>query len=71
MRGAASTIVDSLLCSMIKVVNYDGKCPSVLRGYKPSAPLTPSVKPWGGVDPIVVGMLWRRLVSKVTTIYSC
>ncbi|GJX35268.1 hypothetical protein Tco_0246825, partial [Tanacetum coccineum] len=29
------------------------------------APLTPMVKPGGGIHPIAVGTIWRRLVSKV------
>ncbi|GJZ05794.1 hypothetical protein Tco_0539587 [Tanacetum coccineum] len=28
------------------------------------APLTPLVKPGGGIHPIAVGTVWRRLVSK-------
>lgn len=44
--GAATTIADSLLCSIPKVVNLflDGKCPSVLGGYIASTPLNPLVK---------------------------
>ena len=42
-----------------------GKCPSVLGGYIASAPVTPLVKPWGGIRPITVGTVWWRLVSKV------
>ena len=43
LGGAASAIVDSLLCSFTKVVNFllEGKCPNVLGGYIASAPLTP------------------------------
>nr|GFC40268.1 hypothetical protein [Tanacetum cinerariifolium] len=36
--------------------------------YIASAPLTPLVKPGGGIHPIVVGTVWRRLVSKVSAI---
>ncbi|GKD00132.1 hypothetical protein Tco_1170406 [Tanacetum coccineum] len=43
-----------------------GNCPTVLGGYIASAPLTPLVKPGGGIRPIVVGTIWRRLVSKVS-----
>ncbi|GKB89809.1 hypothetical protein Tco_0962081, partial [Tanacetum coccineum] len=32
------------------------------------APLTPLVKPGGGICPIAVGTVWRRLVSKVSAI---
>ncbi|GJR29603.1 putative reverse transcriptase domain-containing protein [Tanacetum coccineum] len=50
------------------VVNLflDGKCPKILGEYIASAPLTSLVKPGGGIRPIVVGMVWRRLVSKVS-----
>nr|GEX44907.1 ABC transporter A family member 9-like [Tanacetum cinerariifolium] len=34
--------------------------------YKANAPLTPLVKPRGGIRPIVVGIIWRRLVFKVS-----
>ncbi|GJZ19008.1 hypothetical protein Tco_0555598 [Tanacetum coccineum] len=43
-----------------------GNCPTVLGGYIASAPLTPLVKPSGGIRPIDVGTIWRRLVSKVS-----
>ncbi|GJZ45641.1 hypothetical protein Tco_0848896 [Tanacetum coccineum] len=46
----------------------DGKCPNGLGEYITSAPLTPLVKPGGGIRPIVVGTVWRRLVSKVGAI---
>ncbi|GJR46042.1 putative reverse transcriptase domain-containing protein [Tanacetum coccineum] len=42
-----------------------GKCPKRLGEYIASAPLTPLVKPGGGIRPIAVGTIWRRLVSKV------
>ncbi|GJU00843.1 reverse transcriptase domain-containing protein [Tanacetum coccineum] len=37
-----------------------------LGEYIASAPLTPLVKPGGGIRPISVGTIWRRLVSKVS-----
>ncbi|GJZ10821.1 hypothetical protein Tco_0545580 [Tanacetum coccineum] len=43
-----------------------GNCPTVLGGYIASALLTPLVKPGGGIRPIDVGTIWRRLVSKVS-----
>nr|GFA68846.1 hypothetical protein [Tanacetum cinerariifolium] len=51
------------------VVNMflSGKCPSQLREYIASAPLTPLVKPGGGIRPIIVGTVWRRLVSKAAS----
>ncbi|GKG23651.1 hypothetical protein Tco_0391687, partial [Tanacetum coccineum] len=33
--------------------------------YIASAPLTSLVKPGGGIRPIDVGTIWRRLISKV------
>ncbi|GJU09851.1 hypothetical protein Tco_1132247 [Tanacetum coccineum] len=39
-----------------------------LGEYIASAPLTPLVKLRGGIHPIAVGIVWRRLVSKVGTI---
>ena len=42
-----------------------GKCPMELGEYIASAPLTPLVKPGGGIRPIAVGTVWQRLVSRV------
>ncbi|GJX42562.1 putative ribonuclease H-like domain-containing protein, partial [Tanacetum coccineum] len=36
--------------------------------YLASAPLTPLVKPGGGIRPIAVGTIWRRMVSKVSAV---
>ncbi|GJR40673.1 putative reverse transcriptase domain-containing protein [Tanacetum coccineum] len=65
--GAAVAISEELLASITQVVNLflDGKCPKRLGEYIASAPLTPLVKPGGGIRPIAVGTIWRRLVSKV------
>nr|GEX54631.1 hypothetical protein [Tanacetum cinerariifolium] len=61
---------DESLSSITKVVNLflDGKCPNVLGEYIASAPLTPLVKLGGGIRPIVVGTVWRQLVSKVSAV---
>jgi hypothetical protein len=69
LGGAASAIADDLLGSITGVVNMflSGKCPSQLGEYIASAPLTPLVKPGGGIRPIAVGTVWRRLVSKVAS----
>ena len=66
LGGATSVIADSLLCSITKVVNLllGGKFPSVLGGFITSAPLTPLVKPGGGIRPIAIGTVWWRLVTK-------
>ncbi|GKF38259.1 hypothetical protein Tco_0118320, partial [Tanacetum coccineum] len=68
LSGAAVAISDDLVSSITQVVNLflKGKCPTVLGGYIASAPLTPLVKPGGGIRPIAVGTIWRRLVSKVS-----
>ena len=69
LGGVATAIADNLLCSITKLFNMflDGKCPCVLGSYIASAPLTPLVKPGGGIRPIAVGTVWRRLVSKIAT----
>ncbi|GJV55808.1 putative reverse transcriptase domain-containing protein [Tanacetum coccineum] len=68
LSGAAVAISDELVSSITQVVNLflEGNCPTVLGGYIASAPLTPLVKPGGGIRPIAVGTIWRRLVSKVS-----
>ena len=67
LGGAMAAIADNLLSSITKVVNLllGGKCHSVLGSFITSAPLTPLIKPGGGIRPIAVGTVWRRLVSKV------
>ena len=56
-----------LLCVITLVVNLwlGGGCPLSLAEFVASAPLTPLLKPDGGIRPIVVGTIWRRLISKV------
>ncbi|GKA07179.1 putative reverse transcriptase domain-containing protein [Tanacetum coccineum] len=68
LSGATVAISDDLVSSITQVVNLflKGKCPTVLGGYIASAPLTPLVKPGGGIRPIAVGTIWRCLVSKVS-----
>ena len=69
LGGAATAIADDLLGSITGIVNLflSGKCPIQLGEYIASAPLTPLVKPGGGLRPIAVGTVWRRLVSKVAS----
>ncbi|GKC05188.1 putative reverse transcriptase domain-containing protein, partial [Tanacetum coccineum] len=57
-----------LVSFITQVVNLflDRKCPKTLGEYIASAPLTSLVKPGGGIRTIVVGTVWRRLVSKVS-----
>ncbi|GJR84358.1 hypothetical protein Tco_0155143 [Tanacetum coccineum] len=56
LSGAAVAIFDELVSSITQVVNLflDGKCPNRLGEYIASAPLTPLVKPGGGIRPIAV-----------------
>ncbi|GJY78674.1 hypothetical protein Tco_0484475 [Tanacetum coccineum] len=63
LSGAVVAISDELVSSITQVVNLflEGKCPMILGEYIASAPLTPLVKPGGGIRPIVVGTIWRRL----------
>ena len=65
--GAAVANSEELIDSITHVVNLflDGKCPRALGEFIASAPLTPLIKPGGGIRPIAVGTVWRRLVSKV------
>lgn len=69
MSGAASAVSDELLSSITKVVNLwlSGSCLPSVGAYIASAPLTPLLKPGGGLRPIDVGTIWRRLVSKLST----
>nr|GEW51665.1 putative reverse transcriptase domain-containing protein [Tanacetum cinerariifolium] len=69
LGGPAFAVADNLLGSITGVVNLflSGKCPSQLREYIASAPLTPLVKPCGGIRLIPVGTGWRRLVYKVSS----
>ncbi|GKE33656.1 hypothetical protein Tco_1452978 [Tanacetum coccineum] len=53
---------------MIEVVLNDRFEMKILGEYIASAPLSPLVKPGGGIRPIVVGRVWRHLVSKVSAI---
>ncbi|GJX32554.1 putative reverse transcriptase domain-containing protein [Tanacetum coccineum] len=66
LSSVAVAISDELVSSITQVMNLflDGKCPKILGEYIASVPLTPLVKPGGGICPIVVGTVWRRLVSK-------
>ncbi|GJZ14242.1 hypothetical protein Tco_0549472 [Tanacetum coccineum] len=68
LSGAAVAISDELVSSITQVVNlfFEGKCPMMLGEYISSAPLTPLVKPGGGIRPIAIGTVWRHLVSKVS-----
>ncbi|GJX36459.1 hypothetical protein Tco_0248016 [Tanacetum coccineum] len=70
LSGVSVAISDELVSSITQVVNLflDEKCPKMLGEYIASAPLTPLVKLGCGIRPIVVGTIWRRLVSKVSVV---
>ncbi|KAK2402907.1 hypothetical protein QL285_052393 [Trifolium repens] len=65
--GEGSAVARDLLDAITPVVNLwlGGRCPKRLSEFVASAPLTPLLKPDGGIRPIAVGTIWRRLVSKV------
>lgn len=66
--GEGSTISKDLLYSITYMVNLclAGRCPSILAEFVAYAPLTPLLIPDKGIQPIVIGTIWRRLVSKLT-----
>nr|GEX70155.1 hypothetical protein [Tanacetum cinerariifolium] len=70
LSGVIVAIYDELVFSITQVVNLflDGKYPNMLGEYIASVPLTPLVKSGGGIRPIAVGTIWRRLVSKVSDV---
>ncbi|GJS87973.1 hypothetical protein Tco_0770609 [Tanacetum coccineum] len=72
LSGAAVAISDEVIASITQVVNLflDGKCLKMLGEYIASALLTPLVKPGGGIHPIAVDIVWRRLVSKIKDSFS-
>lgn len=67
LSGSAAAVSEELLSSITAVVNLwlSGKCPKVLGEYIASAPLIPLLKPDGGLRPLAIGTIWRRLCSKV------
>ncbi|GJZ03168.1 hypothetical protein Tco_0521129 [Tanacetum coccineum] len=73
LSGSDVAVYDELVSFITQVVNFflDGSCPKMLGEYIASAPLTPLVKPVGGIRLIVVGTVWRRLVSKVSALMIC
>ncbi|XP_026383845.1 uncharacterized protein LOC113279368 [Papaver somniferum] len=69
LSGSDVIVVDDLLDSITSIVNIllSGNCPPQLGMCFASAPLTPLLKPGGGIRPIEVGTIWRGLVYKVVT----
>ncbi|GJX84311.1 hypothetical protein Tco_0335085 [Tanacetum coccineum] len=70
LSGYVVAVSDELVSSITQVVNLflDGSCSKMLGEYIASASLTLLVKPGGGIRSIVVGTVWRRLVSKVSAL---
>ncbi|GJU02342.1 hypothetical protein Tco_1112680, partial [Tanacetum coccineum] len=70
LSGVVVDTFDELVSSITHVVNQflNRKCPKILDEYFASAPLTLLVKSGGGIRPIVVGTVWRCLVSKVSVV---
>ncbi|GKB62004.1 hypothetical protein Tco_0918190 [Tanacetum coccineum] len=70
LSGVVVDTSDELVSSITQVVNQflNGKCPKILGEYFARAHLTMLVKSGGGIHPIVVGIVWRCLVSKVSVV---
>ncbi|XP_026391995.1 uncharacterized protein LOC113287447 [Papaver somniferum] len=73
LSGAAASVAEDLLHSIVGVVNLwmEGRCPAILSEFVASAPLTPLLNPGGGLRPIAVGTIWRRLCSKLAATLVC
>lgn len=73
LSGPAAAVADDLLQSIVGVVNLwlEGSCLAVLGEYIASAPLTPLLKPDGGLRPIAVGTIWCSLCSKLAATSVC
>lgn len=73
ISGSAAAVSDGLLTSLAGVVNLwlADKCPPVLGEFVASVPLTPLLKPDGGIRPTAIGTIWRRLCSKLAPSFVC
>lgn len=67
LGGNASGLSDRLLGAIQATLGLllDGRAPLSLAPFVASAPLIAKLKPGGGLRPIAVGLIWRRLASKV------
>lgn len=67
MCGEGYVVSRDLLCEITQDVNLwlGGRCLMSLAEFVASAPLTPLLKPGGGIRSIVMDSIYRRLVSKV------
>ncbi|KAK2449842.1 hypothetical protein QL285_008997 [Trifolium repens] len=65
--GEGSAVARDLINVITSVINLwlGGRCPMSLSEFVVSAPLTPLLKSDGGIRPIAIDTIWRRLVSKV------
>nr|GEZ26302.1 putative reverse transcriptase domain-containing protein [Tanacetum cinerariifolium] len=65
--GEGSATATNLLKTITSVVNLwlARRCPPISEDFVASAPLTPLIKPYNGIQPIAIGTVWRRLVSMV------
>ncbi|GJZ91856.1 hypothetical protein Tco_0663921, partial [Tanacetum coccineum] len=65
--GKGSATATDLLKAITSVINLwlAGRCPPILAELVAYAPRMPLLKLGNGIRPIVVGTIWRRLVSKV------
>jgi hypothetical protein len=64
-REGSAVARDLLDAIIVANLWLGGRCPKSLAKFVASAPLTPLLKSDGGIRPIVVGTIWRRLVCKV------
>ncbi|GJV10640.1 reverse transcriptase domain-containing protein [Tanacetum coccineum] len=66
--GEGSTTATDILKVITLVINLwlTGRCSPILAEFVAYAPLTHLLKPDNGIQPIAVGTIWRRLVSKVS-----
>lgn len=73
LSGAAAAIAEDFLQSIVGVVNLwkEGRCPTILGEFFANAPLTLLLKSGGGLRPIAVGTIWRRLFSKLDATLVC
>ena len=71
--GEGSSLARDLSCVITLVVNHwlGGICPLSLEECVASAPLTSLSKLDGGIHPVAVGTIWRRLISKVAMKEFC
>ena len=72
LLGLAPSSDDTLLLAIVKVANLllDGVCSPEIQPFLFGGNLTALIKKDGGIRPIAVGCLWRRLVAKCANTYA-